>query len=404
MKLYQKSRWFLKYFFCKCERVFNKKKRRNIALIVNSFDKGGLEQVVLNLYHQYRNLGYNSYILVQNNQVGDLAKFLQDQRHIYVFDNNMEMFLRFCWKHNISILHYHYNVFGIEKLKYLGFKMLYTLHNVYAWMDDKEIMERSRVLSNVDHIVAVSSFVKNYFCKRTYLENERVKTILNGIDFSELDNSKKCSVSRNSLGLKEKDIVFVNIASFHRGKHQAIIIEAMEQVIIKNPKVKVLFVGGKGDIEYFNDIMNILERSNCKNNIKYVPYIDRIEMGYFLSNVGDVFLLPSLQEGCSNAVLEALYCGMPMILSQVGNAEEIGEIGSVLLISNAFDNIVNLTIDEIIRFSRNGKTKNVPELREAILEIASNLDKYKSEAQFKRNAALQFSACEMAKKYLDLIQ
>ena len=62
--------------------------------------------------------------------------------------------------------------------------------------------------------------------------------------------------------------------------------------------------------------------SEAKNNIMKIPYLEHKHVGCFLRKVADVFILPSLQEGCSNAVLEAFYCGIPMILTKVGNAEE----------------------------------------------------------------------------------
>lgn len=401
MRIHKKIIWFIKYF---SYNLLFKNKRRSIALVLNSFDKGGLEQVVLNLYKQYRDLGYKTYILVQNNQVGDLAKFIKDQRHIYVFNNDLNKFLTFCWKKKINILHYHYNVFKIDKLKKMGFKTIYTIHNVYAWMGDQEIKERARMLSYADYIVAVSNFVKEYFCKRTNTKLSRVKVILNGIDFLELDNSKSCKLSKETLGINQEDIVFANIASFHRGKHQAVIIGAIEKIIEKKSNIKILFLGGKGDDNYFDEIMDMLKNSISKSNIKYVPYIDRLEMGYFLKNIADVFLLPSIQEGCSNAVLEALYCGLPMVLTKVGNAEEISKIGSVILVSNAFNDVSKLTIDDIVDLSQNKMTKNVNELSDAILKMIDNIEEYKKNAELKSKEALQFSANEMCKSYLKLIR
>jgi glycosyltransferase involved in cell wall biosynthesis len=34
-------------------------------------------------------------------------------------------------------------------------------------------------------------------------------------------------------------------------------------------------------------------------------------------NAADIFVLPTLDEGCSNAILEALFCGLPVISSDL---------------------------------------------------------------------------------------
>jgi hypothetical protein len=55
--------WMLRFRF----RFFTRPKnsKMSVALVVNSFDKGGLEQVVLNLYLGYKKQGWNVYILSQ---------------------------------------------------------------------------------------------------------------------------------------------------------------------------------------------------------------------------------------------------------------------------------------------------------------------------------------------------
>lgn len=380
------------------------KKSDNIALVVNTFDKGGLEQVVLNLYKQYRFSGYKAYILVQEDLVGELAKYVDNPDDIYVFQKNTEKFLTFCYQHNIGVLHYHYNVFNLEKFKKLGFKIIYTLHNVYAWMSRSEISERARILSHADHIVAVSSFVKQYFCKRTLFEPSKIKVIVNGINLEEISKGTKYSNKRQEFGIKNRDIIFINLASFHRGKHQAIIIGAMEEVIKKRNDIKILYVGGKGDESYYNEIMDMLRRSSARKNIIHAPYVPREEMGSFLSEFGDALILPSLQEGCSNAVLEAFCCGMPMIISNVGNAQEMKGYESCLIVNTAYDDVVRLRPHEIVSLSKEMYTKNYRELASAILNMAEHIDEYKQKAVLNKMKADLFSDVYMARQYIELLK
>lgn len=42
-----------------------------------------------------------------------------------------------------------------------------------------------------------------------------------------------------------------------------------------------------------------------------------------LKNIVHVSLLPTLHEGCGNAALEAIYCGVPVIMTETGLAPEL---------------------------------------------------------------------------------
>ncbi len=399
-----KAVWFTLFSLRRASRFFKlNRKKEAIGLVVNSFDKGGLEQVVLNLYYNYRKQGYETYILVQNNEVGYFASLLVDARHIRILCSNKYDLIRYCWKKNINVLHYHYNTLGIKAAKALGIKTIYTVHNVYTWMNDEQIMCLIKDLKNADNIVAVSSYVKEYFCRRTQLPQNKVKVIGNGVDFKALDECQESPVTRESLGIKKDEVVFVNIASFHRVKHHANMIGAIESAIKKNKKIRLLFVGNIGDQIYYNTINEMMAGSEAKNNIMNIPYLERKHIGCFLRKVADVFILPSLQEGCSNAVFEAFYCGVPMILTKVGNAEDIINHLAGIVIDPAYSDILELNSTTIEALSNKKLNSNTNQLCSAMIEIAGKLGTYKEEALKRASFSSNFNAEEMAAKYLRLM-
>lgn len=373
-----------------------------IGLVVNSFDKGGLEQVVLNLYKEYKKNGRKVYILVQDNNVGEFADYIDDVREIYIFNNDWHLFLDACYKFNIYILHYHYNVFFLKYAKLFGFKTIYTIHNVYTWLNDFEMKQRTALLENVDILVAVSSYVKKYFCKRTRIKEDRVKVIINGIDFKELDGIP-AKLAKNNIVANNGDVVFVNVASFHRVKHQAILIGAVKKVIPYRQNFKVCLVGNIGDQSYYNEIINLIKDSHLTKFIEHIPYIPRNQIGDFLKNVADVFIFPSLQEGCSNAVLEAIYCNLPMILTDVGNAKDIESLKSVRIIHPAYNDILELNYSLIDNLSKDINTPNVDELASTMIEFIDNIGNYRKLAFEEHDKSAQFTSTFMASNYLTLI-
>ena len=54
----------------------------------------------------------------------------------------------------------------------------------------------------------------------------------------------------------------------------------------------------------------------CFGKVDHSVLIDKL-------NEADIFILPSLNEGMSNSVLEAMSCGLPVIVTDVGGSEEL---------------------------------------------------------------------------------
>lgn len=378
---------------------------KNIALVVNSFDRGGLEQVVLNLYLGYKKMGWNAYILSMTRDVGKMAEKLLDLRDFYIFDSDEDRMLRFCWQKKIGILHYHYNIFMLKGARLMGFKVLYTMHNVYTWMSQPEILAYSQRLARAHRIIPVSSFVEKYYLARTGATSQNVHTILNGVDFEELNGEYEfLPVTRESLGFSKREVVVAEIASFHRAKHQIGMIGVMEKLQIENPEIKLLLVGNEGDEIYYETFERVLARSPAKENITVVPYFDHQYMGQFLREVVDIFILPTLQEGCSNAVLEAIYCAKPMVLTDVGNVGDVKDVTASEVVPAAYENILELTSAGIVEISDRRRNPNTEALADAIVKISSHLDDYKIQADRAAICAEQYSTAHMVDQYVEVIQ
>jgi glycosyltransferase involved in cell wall biosynthesis len=74
-------------------------------------------------------------------------------------------------------------------------------------------------------------------------------------------------------------------------------------------------------------------------------------------NCSDVFVLPSLAEGCSNAIIEAMACGLPIISSDLPFNHDILDSENAILVDPT-------NIDEIAKAIKT--IKENPELREAM--------------------------------------
>lgn len=377
-----------------------------IGLVVNSFDKGGLEQAVFNLYEGYLNHGFRAYIFCQTSNVGHFASKLHSPEHLVIFNNDEEKFLKLCLEMQINWLHYHYNTFLIDKVKKIGIKTIYSIQNIYTWLSDIEIQDRAKLINSADFVVAGSTFSKMYYCYRTKTPESKVEVIPIGVNTTDLENTElDPAYSREALRILEDEIVLGFVASFHEVKHQMNMVGAMEKISQINPNVKLIFLGNIGHENYFRKVKSAWQESPAKEHFIHIPFIDHSQLGEFLRQVVDIFILPTLQEGCSNAVIDALYCGLPMLLTDVGNASDIEHLESVTVVDRAYEDLYAFRQSDISKICLEKESRNNNQIVMGILEIINHLDEKKAAA---RTASREYSdQCDksmMVKKYVELIE
>ena len=112
--------------------------------------------------------------------------------------------------------------------------------------------------------------------------------------------------------------VFVFVGSLTSRKQPRLLIGALQNLIRKNIKVHVEYVGaGPESIKIEEDI----KKYNLLNFVKLHGFLSDPES---IIVKADVLVLPSLSEGISRAAMEALYLGIPCVLRDAdGNRELI---------------------------------------------------------------------------------
>lgn len=384
------------------EKIVQLEDKPVIGIVVTTFDKGGLEQVVLNLYLGYKQKGYKVYMLCQKNILGVMADAVAD-KEMLIFNDETQQFLDYLKNYNITILHYHYNTFACDMVKKMGVRTIYTMHNVYTWKSDKEIAEYRVYMETMDRVVPVSNLVKDYFLQRSGMSEDKVQVIYNGIDFKELDNHELPDyLERKALKISEEDITLGFIASFYPVKYQIGMIGVMEKLIKSNPNVKLLYVGNTEN-EYYQNFLKEYETSPARDNMILVPYFQHKYMGEFLRRIIDIFTLPTLQEGCSNAVLEAIYCDKPLLLTRVGNAMDVAGLKSCVVVAPAYKDILTTSNEDMLAISTYKNSANQEELIGGFLKLIHNLEIFKQNAKIPSTEKHIYETSFMVEQYLDLI-
>ena len=165
--------------------------------------------------------------------------------------------------------------------------------------------------NNSQYINDYCNYVKGVICVSTKNKNESIKNglttedkcivIPNAID-NKLFYPKDKSALRKKLGFPEDAFIVAFVGYFSKRKGSDRLSEAIK--LINDPEVKSIFIGADTGENASPTCEGILFQGRVRHE----------EIPDYL-NCADVFVLPTLREGCCNAIIEAMACELPIISS-----------------------------------------------------------------------------------------
>lgn len=218
-------------------------------------------------------------------------------------------------------------------------------------------------------VICVSTKNKQESIKAELAEESRCHVLPNAYspeDFYHEDGA----TMRKQLGIAADDFVVAFCGRFNERKGAFRIDAALKQ--LNDPHIKAIYIGSPMD--------------NCKDepNYEHIAFKGQLphhEIVHYL-NAADVFVLPSMAEGCPNSVIEALGCGLPVISSDLPFNDDILDKNNSIR--------VNPT--------------DIDAIREAILALKNDKSLRSKLAQGARTKAKDLRLEERTKKILQLIK
>jgi len=114
------------------------------------------------------------------------------------------------------------------------------------------------------------------------------------------------------------------LGRFDQKKGIELLVASFNELALRRTDVHLLLVGG-GDSDYINKIMGMLRDRGIAHRSTYTGMVSEQEKIRALTDA-DIFVLPSHGENFGIAVVEAMACGIPVIISdQVGIWQEVAE-------------------------------------------------------------------------------
>lgn len=188
-------------------------------------------------------------------------------------------------------------------------------------------------------------------CKELGLVTSKMKTVIlpNAINPAIFRKLNKLEM-REKLKISKDEVVVAYVGEFTKRKGVNRLLEASKRF----PGIKLVLIGN-GDPLIDSD------------QIIFSGIVAHDEVPEYL-NAADFFVLPTLAEGCCNAIIEAMACGLPIISSDLPfNYDVLNEENSILIDPNNVDQIadaIGLLVNDVALRNR---------LSEGALSTASSL-------------------------------
>lgn len=211
----------------------------------------------------------------------------------------------------------------LELAAHHGVPYVETLHGMHSFFHVDWNREAIRS-AHISRIVAVSELVRQqYLAGNADIAPESVITVPNSVDdrrMPRLDRDR----CRAWLGLTD-EFLFVSLARHSLQKNTYGLVHAFAAVAAAHPDAHLLVAGRPDDPSYAQQVRRLRDGLRCGDQIHLR---DHAPWPAALLTAADGFVLDSYFEGWSLASMEALYAGVPVVLSDVGGArEQVGGSG-----------------------------------------------------------------------------
>jgi|SRR5690242_10334464 glycosyltransferase involved in cell wall biosynthesis len=180
--------------------------------------------------------------------------------------------------------------------------------------------------SLADRIIVNAEAIKRTLMTEGY-RPERITVIPNGILCPPL-RSDQDRLLHKEFGLSPNDVLIGVVSRIARGKGLEYFLDAALDVTARIPQAKFLIIGDNSfNPEYREELKRQTVKLGLQDRVIFTGF--RLDVPIILSSLA-VSVLPSLNEGLSNSLLESMAAAVPVVATNVGGNPEVvvdGETG-----------------------------------------------------------------------------
>ena len=165
------------------------------------------------------------------------------------------------------------------------------------------------------HILAASNAIGQSVSKKKSVQ-DKIRIIYNGVDSSRFTGQSSIAL-RKELNIPQEELVIGTVANFNPVKNHRMLFACIERLHQSGRRVH-LVLAGEGPLQ--SQLEQLARDLRVENYIHFLGTRNDIEN---VLDAIDIFALTSRTEGMSNAILEAMAAGNPVVATRVGGNPEV---------------------------------------------------------------------------------
>lgn len=173
-----------------------------------------------------------------------------------------------------------------------------------------------RGFTEADQVIAISDFIKQKLINNYAVNENKIKTIHNGLDQTDAINPSQAK-KRIGLNKTNKVVLFLGRITLQKGPEY--FLHAARRVLKKEPKARFI-MAGSGDMHY--KMIELAADLGISDKVLFPGFLHGKELEE-IYQAADLYIMPSVSEPFGLTPLEALKNGTPVLISKQSGVSEV---------------------------------------------------------------------------------
>ncbi|HBH35128.1 MAG TPA: hypothetical protein DDW45_01590 [Gammaproteobacteria bacterium] len=234
--------------------------------------------------------------------------------------NIVRELLKLIHKESIDLVHshmYHANLYGRFAARKAGIPAIASIHNIYARQKWHRRLVNWYLARHTATITAGSEDIKRDVMHYDHVPEPLIEIIPNSVDLSRSDSALTKKEARERLGIADNLLLLGTVGRLAEQKGHRYLIDALALLNGRGIKPHLLLIGeGKEE----TSLKEQVAEKGLQEQIHFLG--TRNDLGD-LFRAMDIFVMPSLWEGLSLAMLSAMAAKLPIVATSVGGIPEV---------------------------------------------------------------------------------